>query len=105
MDPNLALKLAEAKNNLFNYNIPLSKLGTQPATLARNGVAGRYVEFGEITHDGRLQDSGLNFANSRLNSEAAAHIVAAPVCDQRDTYDVLGTPSRLIGRGPMLITK
>jgi hypothetical protein len=98
--------LVDASTLLLGYNRPLSKVQNEapPLPLA-NPLPAKYVGLGEVTNskNGRLPDAGLKFANERFYSEV--YPVPAPICDMRDTNGVLGDPSRLTGRGPMMITK
>jgi len=96
--------LADASNLLLGLDRKLTRVQQEPAALpAQNPIPGILHGFGETTRAKRnivFSDGGSDFSNQRFASEY--QFIPVPVCDPRDTTAVLGMPSRLEGRAPIV---
>jgi hypothetical protein len=107
MNQHLA-SLAEASSLLLGIDRKLTRIQEEPSALPTvNPIPAAFNAvnsgFGETTRARRhvvFSDGGFQQSTERI--ESAHQYVAHPICDGRPTTGVLGSPSRMEGRAPML---
>jgi hypothetical protein len=103
----LGASLADASSLLLGIDRKLSKIESEPQALPpANPLPAQYAGLGDVTRVKRMvqfQDGGRSLSDERFESEWRP--IQGTVCDPRDTVGIMGEPSRLQGRAPMILRK